>query len=108
MADLTTFDPVGLSRADAGGLTYAEAWRQYTREALARAEKNHPPATGRPDANGFMPVAKQVSGGFDVTRATAREARDFFDKLCGGRKYDGPKWWVPGVVPGIEFYDGKG
>ena len=38
---------------------------------------------------------------------SAEQAKEFFDRICGGREYKGPKWWIPGEVPGIKLYDGK-
>lgn len=111
MSDLTTFDPVGLSRAEAGSLTYAEAWRQYVRPAIERQKQDASTTSGavETDEAGYVkaPTGK-VRGGFDVTRASKQEACDFFDKMCGSRKYEGPRWWIPGEVPGITFYQGPG
>jgi hypothetical protein len=83
-------------------MTYREAWDRHIQPALDR-KKEFDRDTGGPT------TARQgtKSGAFEATRATETEANQFFDQLCGGRVYNGQKWWIDGTVPGIKTYDGK-
>jgi hypothetical protein len=48
----------------------------------------------------------RLQGGFDIARATKEEATEFFDRICGGRVYKGPKWWENPEAHGIKTYNG--
>jgi hypothetical protein len=81
----TKAEVFGLSRAEAGDLTYREFWETYLEPHLReRGELKN-----------------------EITAPADAALLDLFaDQICEGRKYEGEKWWIPLINydanPGLE------
>lgn len=98
-------EPFHISHDDCLRMTYREAWDRHVAPAIARNRQ-----WDRETGHATAPASAEShtkSGAFEAHRATEAEANTFFDQLCGGRIYEGPRWWIPGEVPGITTYNGK-
>jgi hypothetical protein len=95
-------EPIRLRLREIDDLTYRQMWEVYIEPNLKAQEEIERMAKGATD-EARTPKAK--GGSFDPRRATPSEMNAFLDKLCGGRKYTGPKWWLG--EGGVKIHDGK-
>lgn len=101
-------EPFHISYDDCVRMTYRQAWDRHIEPAIEKRKEFDRDTGHVPASNESTHRSGRSTGAFDVTKATAEEANSMFDRLCGDKVYDGPKWWIPGEVPGIKTYDGKG
>ena len=109
---LTKNDPFGLAYDYAGSLTYAEGWKRHIEPQLKeRNQSSGSVDDENPGLKKIAPPSWQKNGNRMTGGASSEmgpeEAKEFFDRICGGRVYKGPKWWIPGEVKGVKMYDGK-
>lgn len=107
IARLTTGD-FGLARDHAGGLTYRAGWDSYVAPWLESMKGigagSEAPATSPSPGAGRNRQA--VSSDY-LNAQPASEANKLFDAMCGGRVYEGPRWWEDPKAHGIKVYNGK-
>jgi hypothetical protein len=91
-------------------LTYREAWERHIKTAIEDSKRFRKDMGGgkfdSPDDDEPRPTGRRVTGGFDIEHATEAEANEFFNRICGSRKYTGKRFWIPGEVEGVVEYNG--
>jgi hypothetical protein len=60
-----------------------------------------------PAARGTRPAGRQTVTSDALNAQPASEANKLFDKLCGDRVYDGPRWWEDPEAHGYKTYTGR-
>jgi hypothetical protein len=56
---------------------------------------------------GHRPAGRQTVTSDALNDQPASEVNKLFDKMCGGRVYDGPRWWEDPAAHGYTVYNGK-
>jgi hypothetical protein len=60
--------------------------------------------TGPP---GARPAGRQTVTSDALNSQPASEVNKLFDKMCGDRVYDGPRWWEDPEAHGYTVYNGR-